>query len=349
MLLCDRQNRLQNPQTERILKMTEKKAIKPSKLNQLNIDGDTRDMTQQQQKQYLHQATAANTRRAYQAAIRQFAKHGGLLPATEQSIADYITMRAHELNPRTLSLHLTALSHWHRYQALSDPTQSPHIRKLITGVYRQHGQPKRKAKALLPEHIEQMVTHCQKNNDLKSLRDSALIQVAYFGAFRRSELIAMRVEHLHFDPQGLLILIPKSKTDQTGEGKVKALPFGHNHICPVTGIKTWLEIAKITEGFVFRAVNRWGKLQTRGLHADSLSTILKSLAIACGFDFADDLSSHSLRRGFATSAARAGADFDGIKRQGGWVNDNTVRGYIEEGQIFDKNAADQLIKSSFNK
>jgi len=114
-------------------------------------------------------------------------------------------------------------------------------------------------------------------------------------------------------------------------------------------MKTWLEAAKVTEGFVFRAINRWGKLQTRGLHADSVNTILKSLAKACGFDFAVDLSSHSLRRGFATSAARAGADFDAIKRQGGWANDNTVRGYIEEGQIFDKNAADQLIKSSFSK
>lgn len=326
--------------------MTEN-TTQPTKLDSLVTTNDAHDMAQQQH--YLHQATAKNTRRAYQAAVRQFQAHGGLLPATEQSIADYITMRASVLNPRTLSLHLTALSHWHRYQELPDPTQSPHIRKLITGINRQHGQPKRKAKALLPEHIEQMVAQCKKNNNLKSLRDSALIQVAYFGAFRRSELIAMTTDHLHFDPQGLLILIPKSKTDQTGEGKIKALPFGHSQICPVAAMKEWLAAAEITEGFIFRAINRWDQLQTKGLHADSVSTILKSLAKACGFDFVADLSSHSLRRGFATSAAHAGADFDGIKRQGGWANDNTVRGYIEEGQVFDNNAADQLIKFSFNK
>ena len=326
--------------------MTTEKTIKaPHKQLPASHD-NTNEMLQQH---YLHQATAENTRRVYQSAVRQFEAHGGLLPATEQSIANYITMRAQELNPRTLSLHLTALSHWHLYQKLPDPTQTPHIRKLITGITHQHGQPKRKAKALLPEHIEQIVAHCKNNNNLKSLRDSALIQVAYFGAFRRSELIAMTMDHLHFDPQGLLILIPKSKTDQTGEGKIKALPFGHSHICPVAAMKEWLAAAEINEGFIFRAINRWGQLQTQGLHADSVSSILKSLAKACNFDFVEQLSSHSLRRGFATSAAQAGADFDGIKRQGGWNNDNTVREYIEEGQVFDKNAAGQLIKSSFSK
>lgn len=309
---------------------------------------ETTDLLDRQQN-YLRNATAANTRRAYQAAIRQFEANGGLLPATEQSIARYITDKATQLNPRTLSLHLTALSHWHSYQRLPDPTQSPSIRKLLTGIYREHGRPKRKAKALYPEHIEKMMAHCQQNHHLKSFRDRALIQIAYFGAFRRSELIAMRVEHLHFDSKGLLILIPKSKTDQTGEGKIKALPYGTGSICPVTAMKDWLTAAAINEGTVFRAINRWGELQTKRLHPDSINIIIKSMAQSCGLDFVDQLSSHSLRRGFASSAAQAGANFEDIKRQGGWNNDRTVREYIEEGQLFDKNAADQLMKVSFNR
>ncbi len=320
--------------------------IQTAKENQFPASHESGDMAQQQD--YLRQATAMNTRRAYKDAVRQFERRG-LLLATEDSIAEYLTKRALDLNPRTLSLHLTALSHWHCYQHLTDPTKSPDIRKLITGISRQHGQPKRRAKALRQEHIEKMVAYCQKNKSLKLLRDSALIQVGYFGAFRRSELIAMTTDHLHFDPQGLLILIPKSKTDQTGKGKIKALPFGQNNICPVAAIKTWLMASGIIEGFIFRAINRWDQLQSKALHQDSVSIILKSLAKACDFDFIADLSSHSLRRGFATSAAHAGADFDGIKRQGGWDNDSTVRGYIEEGQVFDNNAADQLIKFAFNK
>lgn len=315
-------------------------------LNQNSLRNEPHSLLNEQQR-YLKQATASNTRRAYQAAIKQFEAHGGRLPATEQTIAQYMMDQAPRLNPRTLSLHLTALSHWHTYQKLTDPTQTPHIRKLLTGIYRQHGQPKRKAKALHPEHIEKIIMHGYKNNDLKSLRNSALIQIAYFGAFRRSELVAITTEHLYFDSKGLLILIPKSKTDSFGEGKVKAIPYGANPICPVTAMKRWLEAAHIHEGPVFRAMNRWGEVQVQALHPDSVNVILKSMARACGFDFVNELSSHSLRRGFATSAALAGASFEGIKRQGGWHNDNTVREYIEEGQLFDNNAALQLIKFSF--
>lgn len=297
---------------------------------------------------YLSKATADNTRRTYQAAIRQFEAAGGLLPATEQDLILYITAKAPVLNPRTLSLHLTAISHWHCYQQLPDPTQTIQIRKLLKGIFRSHGKPKRKAKALHPEHIEKMVTYLQQQNNLKALRDNALIQLAYFGAFRRSELIAITVEHLRFETQGLLVLVPMSKTDQEGEGKTKALPYGNNNICPVQAVKLWLEAANIKQGFIFRAINRWNNLQPEPLNLNSVNKIIKTLANKCGFDFVADLSSHSLRRGFATSAANVGTDFEWIKRQGGWKNDATVREYIEEGQLFDKNAAAKLITFAFN-
>jgi len=243
---------------------------------------------------------------------------------------------------------ITALSHWHRYQKLTDPTQTAHIRKLLTGIYRQHGKPKRKAKALHPQHIKEMILQCQKKNDLRSHRDNALIQTAYFGAFRRSELVSIRLDDCQFDDKGLLITLPKSKTDQTGEGKIKALPYGKDGICPVTALKRWLDISEINSGFVFRGITHWGKLQTKPLQPDSINLIVKALARACQFDFVDQLSSHSLRRGFATSAAGVGAEFESIKRQGGWKNDQTVREYIEEGQLFDRNAANQLLQRAFN-
>lgn len=322
--------------------------IKAKRTDIENIRNKTLDLADTQQR-YIRQATAGNTRRAYQAAIRQYELYGGLLPATEDAIARYISARAASLNPRTLSLHLTALSNWHTFQKLTDPTGSSRIRKLMSGIYRQHGQPKRKAKALHPEHIEKMITICHQYQTLQSARNNALIQVAYFGAFRRSELVAMRLEHLHFDSKGMLILIPKSKTDQSGEGKIKALPHGTGKICPVTAMREWLTQSKIEDGFIFKSINRWGQLQEKPLKPNSINTILKSLAKQCGFDFVEFVSSHSLRRGFATSAANAGAEFVEIKRQGGWVSDATVREYIEESQLFDKNAADHLIRTAFRK
>ena len=303
---------------------------------------------------YVHQATATNTRRAYQTAIRQFEASGGLLPADETAIARYMVAQASCLNPRTLSLHLTALSHWHRYQRLPDPTQTPHIRKLLKGIQREHGRPPCKAKALQLEHIRQLVASLEKpvspalHNPLKAMRDQALILLAYFGAFRRSELLAIQVEHLQFETEGVLILVPRSKTDTVGQGIVKALPYAtqdSNPICPVRALKNWLAAANITEGFVFRAINRWGRLQDKPLHLDSLNTLLKLLVQQSELEILGPLSSHSLRRGFATSAARVGADFMAIKRQGGWRNDQVVRSYIEEGQCFEDNAAHILLNS----
>lgn len=110
-------------------------------------------------------------------------------------------------------------------------------------------------------------------------------------------------------------------------------------------LKTWLTEATLTEGPVFRGINRWDQVQPNALHPESINTLLKSIAQHCGFDHIDALSSHSLRRGFATSAVSIGAEFSAIKKQGGWQQDATVRSYIEEGQLFDQNAADQLLKS----
>jgi len=319
------------------------KTVPQSSLPMISNDQANTSITHQER--YVHQATSNNTRRAYQAAIAQFERHGGQLPATEQIIADYLTQQATQLNPRTLSLHLTALSHWHQYQAFVDPTQTAGIRKLLKGIHRTHGQPKQRSKALTLSHIQQMVAYCEQQNNLKYWRNSALIQVAYFGAFRRSELVAIDMEHLQFEHQGLLIVVPRSKTDQTGEGKVKALPYGQANLCPVRALKKWLSAAAITQGPVFRGITRWDQLQAKALHSESINTMLKSIGKHCQFDFIDTLSSHSLRRGFATSAASVGAEFSTIKKQGGWKNDATVRSYIEEGQLFDKNAADRLLKS----
>ncbi len=321
-------------------------ALKEIKMiNALSLRNDTSVSFVTEQKQYIHQATSNNTRRAYKAAIKQFEISGGKLPATAQMIADYLTKQATRLNPRTLSLHLTALSHWHQYQELHDPTQAPGIRKLLKGIYRTQGKPKRKSKALQPKQIQHMIEHCEQKNTLKGWRNSALIQTAYFGAFRRSELITLHYEHLQFEPHGVIIMIPRSKTDQSGEGKVKALPYGQDKICPVQALQKWLTAANITQGPVFRSINRWGGLQSTAIHPESINTMIKTIAKHCGFDGIDEISSHSLRRGFATSAAHTGAEFEAIKKQGGWKNDSTVRGYIEEGQLFDKNAAAQLLKS----
>ncbi len=291
-------------------------------------------------RRYLQAATSDNTRKAYRSAIRQFEKWGGRLPTDRDTLIGYLLASAESLNSRTLDLHLTAISQWHHYQGLVDPVRDPLVRKTMEGIRRTHGQPKRKARALRLEHIAQMVNYLQHLPDTKNkYRNIALVLTGFFGAFRRSELVAIQVRDLLWEPEGLIIRLPRSKTDQQSVGLARALPFGAEGCCPGTAIKGWIQAAGIVDGPVFRPVNRWDQLQEKNLNPGAINDLLKTLGKACQFDFVPELSSHSFRRGLSTSAARERVDFELIKKQGGWKSDATVWGYIEEGQQFSSNAS----------
>ncbi|MCW8128020.1 site-specific integrase [Microbulbifer halophilus] len=294
---------------------------------------------------YLRAATSDSTRRAYRSAIRQFEKWGGRLPTDSRELVRYLRDRAEAVNPRTLELHLTAIGQWHRYQRIADPVTDPLVRKTMDGIRRLHGRPKQKARALRLEHIAAMTRYLRTQPDNKKRRrDLALLLTGFFGAFRRSELVAIRVEDLAWEEEGLLVHLPRSKTDQSGQGVTRALPFGDPLVCPATALRQWLDAAGISEGPVFRGINRWDQIQPRQLSPGAVNELLKKLGTTCGFAFAGELSSHSFRRGLSTSAAREKVDFELIKKQGGWKSDATVWEYIEEGQQLTENATDPLME-----
>ncbi len=294
---------------------------------------------------YLRLGTADNTRRSYRSAIRHFERWGGLLPADEETICRYLTAHADSLNPRTLELRLSALRAWHRLQSFADPTSSARVQKLMTGIKRAHGRPRRQARVLTPAQLREIALRLQAQDSLKAARDLALLLVGIAGAFRRSELVGLELEQIRWQAEGAVISLPRSKTDQTGSGQQKAIPYGTPPLCPLQALKRWLALAGIDSGPVFRRITRWGRVVDTALTPASVNLILKAVAADCGFEFAGELSGHSLRRTLATSAYYAGASFTAIKRQGGWRHDGTVWQYVEEAKQFTDNAAASLFGS----
>jgi len=289
-------------------------------------------------------STAENTKRAYRSAVQQFIKWGGLLPTDENTLMRYLAEHAQVLNARTLSHRLSAISKWHVAQGFFDPTKSAAVRQILSGVHRLYGTPQVQAKALPVEDLEVIAQALAGDRSMPAMRDNALLQLGFLGGFRRSELVAIQVEHLVWDPAGLTVVLPRSKTDQLGEGMVKAIPYGDGQLCAVSALSAWLEAAHISSGPVFRPITRTGHVRHQALAAGSVSTILVRRAMQVRLPYVPQLSAHSLRRGMATSADRAGADFDSIKRHGGWKRNEIVKTYIEEANRFTKNAASVLLR-----
>jgi integrase len=296
--------------------------------------------------EYIIAATSDNTRKAYRDDIQHFIAWGGLLPTTPDVVVQYLQTFAASLNPRTLARRLTALKHWHVYQGFLDPTHHPFIRKTLTGIHHVHGRPKQKAPALTLEQLIILHQHLKKQNTLQAVRNDALLQIGFCGALRRSELVNIQWEHITFVTEGLILLIPRSKTDQTGEGQRCAIPYGDDTLCPVTALKNWCEKARIQSDFIFRGINRHEKLSLKPITPRSVNLIIKSVAMVCGLPDAEHFSSHSLRRGFATCASKKGAPFVTIMRHGRWRHEGTVLGYIEEGQQFEDNAVNLILNKN---
>jgi site-specific recombinase XerD len=180
---------------------------------------------------YWQVATSANTRKAYQSDIRHFLATGGLLPATTERILHYLNSHATRVNSRTLKRRMVAIKHWHTYQNFPDPTTHPLVKKTLRGIARTHGRPADKAPVLTVEQLMDLSVRLIAKSDLMALRDNALILIGFFGAFRRSELVAIEWQYVTFVPEGVKILIPRSKTDPEGLGQVCAIPYGEKRHC----------------------------------------------------------------------------------------------------------------------
>ena len=165
-----------------------------------------------------------------------------------------------------------------------------------------------------------MIVALSDDFSLQGRRNKALLQIAFFGAFRRSEVAQLQVEDFAWQADGLEIMLSRSKTDQNGQGITKEIPYGKpgGVCCPVTALKEWLTVANITSGPVFQRVTRQGVIGPDALYAGSINAILKTCATKAGLSSVPKLSGHSFRRGLATSAHCAGADFKNIKWQGGY-------------------------------
>jgi len=169
-------------------------------------------------------------------------------------------------------------------------------------------------------------------DDLRGLRDRALLLVGFAGAFRRSELVAINCKNLEWAHGGLIVTLQRSKTDQEGRGRCVPIPRGSSDLGPVKALDAWMRSAGIEEGRVFRAIDCHGNINGDGLSPESVARIIKKRAAAVGLDPAR-FSGHSLRAGFVTNAVAAGAPEWAIRRVTGHKSDAVLHCYMRQVEL----------------
>jgi len=305
------------------------------------------DPLAEQARVYLRAAKAPSTLRAYRSDwehFRQWCGHRGeqALPSVPETVALYLVALAATHRPATMTRRLTSIAKAHAIAGHPSPAnmQHPVVAETLQGIRRTLGVAQPAKTPLLTADLIKVLAHLDPG--LAGTRDRALLLVGYTGALRRSELAALTMDDLAWVQEGAVLTLRRSKTDQAGQGRKVAIPRGgHPETCPVTALRSWLEKAKITDGPLFRPVDRHGRARKAGLHRDSVGDIVKRAVERAGYEAAG-FAGHSLRAGFATQAARNGASAFDIMRQTGHRSIATVSRYVRDAQIFRDSPASKL-------
>lgn len=302
---------------------------------------------------YAQAATGENTKRSYRSALQHFeSEWGGLLPASPDTVARYLADHAATLSISTLQERMAALADWHHTHGFPDPTKSQIVRKVLKGIRALHPAQQKQARPIQLEQIGQIAHWLdeaiaaaslagRKWEQLHHTRDRALLLLGFWRGFRSDELARLRVEHVNaVSGQGMTCFLSRSKGDRDSRGKTLKAPALRS-LYPVEAYLAWIALAGITDGPVFRAVDRWGNVSDAGLHINSLVPVLRTLFHSAGIALANQCSGHSLRRGFANWATSNGWDLKTLMEYAGWQDAHSAIRYMDAADPFAKMRAAQ--------
>ena len=298
----------------------------------------------------LQSSKAKNTVRAYKSDFNDFgifcAQNGfKSLPSDPKIVSLYLThLSSKDAKMSTLKRRLVSIGVIHKLKGHYLDTKHPAIIENIMGIKRRKGSVQKSKKPILINYLKQIINIIdeQKKEEIKKFRDRSIILIGFSGGFRRNEIVSLDYDDLDFVPEGLKINIKRSKTDQFGEGFTKALPyFDSSKYCPVVSLKNWLEISRITAGPLFRKFVKGSKLAENRLTDQTVALLIKEYLNLAGID-SKNYSGHSLRSGFATSAAESGVEERSIMAMTGHKSTEMVRRYIKEANLFKNNALNKI-------
>jgi site-specific recombinase XerD len=303
--------------------------------------------------QYISDSISESTKTAYGTDWKAFViwcatKNLSSLPADEQTVILWITYLSKENYAiSSISRKLTSISQAHAIAGHVSPTGHPMVRAALKGIRREKGISQKQAKPLVLKDLKKVLDNIRPT--FMGRRDECLLWLGWSAALRRSEIVAIDREHIEFCEEGLILTIPRSKTDQEGFGEKIGIPYGQcDKFCPVHAVKRWFDLSKIESGPIFFAIGSPDELWIRDcnrqnrLSARSVNNIIKKRVRDAGMSPAG-YSGHSLRAGFVTSAAKAKIPEYQIQIHTRHRSSKVLRKYIRDASLFNENSLSVLI------
>jgi len=298
----------------------------------------------------LQSSKAKNTIRAYKSDFKDFGlfcTQNGFksLPSEPKIISLYLTqLSTKDVKISTIKRRLVSIGVIHKLKGYYLDTKHPLILENLMGIKRRKGSIQNGKKPLLINNLKRLINAIdhQKKEQIKIFRDRTIILIGFSGGFRRNEIVSLDYDDLDFVEEGLKINVKRSKTDQFGEGSTKGLPyFDNSQYCPVLSIKKWIEISKINSGALFRRFTKGSNLSEKRLTDQTVALLIKEYLDLAGIN-SKNYSGHSLRSGFATTAAESGAEERTIMAMTGHKSTEMVRRYIKDANLFKNNALNKI-------
>lgn len=282
-----------------------------------------------------------STKRAYRADLQHFEATGRTIPASPADVATFLAEMAGHFAVATIERRLSTLAKAHRSSGHGNPCEDELVRSTMRGIRRSFGTKQRQAVAILRDDLFAMLDKLGDQRP-KDIRDRALLLSGFATAMRRSELASLDIEDIEFTAKGMMVTLRRSKTDQEAQGRKIAVPFGRTRHCPVTALKAWLTVLDNSSGPIFVRIDRHGHIQDQRVSGEAVSLVVKTRIAKAGYD-PKSFSGHSLRAGFATSAAEAGASTFKIRQTTGHRTETSLSRYFRDVDLFVDAAISRLL------
>ena len=300
-------------------------------------------------KEYILAGVPKNTQRAYASDWSDFSgwcadKKCAPLPANPQAIVAYLSDQARDKKASTLRRRLAAIAKMHSIKGQPNPCSTEIVKATMRGIEATLGTRTTGKAPVTHEALAKMIAGFGNRTDLDTLRSKALLLVGFAGAFRRSELCALQMTDLTWSPEGVVILVRKSKTDQRGEGLQKAIPYVGGPMCAAGALAAWVRACGVGNGPVFRALGRDGTVSARAITDQSVALIVKGAAARVGID-PSTVAGHSLRAGHVTEARSRGVADAATMQTTGHKRVETLEMYDRRNNPFSKGSAANVLRS----